>query len=86
VITLRPYQSEAIEALRGSFRAGHHSPLLVMPTGAGKTVCFSYLTQRLTAAGKRVTILVHREELIRQVSDTLRAFEGDHGLIAAGAL
>lgn len=86
MITLRPYQSEAIEALRGSFRAGHHSPLLVMPTGAGKTVCFSYLTQRLTAAGKRVAILVHREELIRQVSDTLRAFDVDRGLIAAGAL
>jgi DNA repair protein RadD len=86
VITLRPYQSEAIEALRGSFRAGHHSPLLVMPTGAGKTVCFSYLTQRLTASGKRVAILVHRDELIRQVSDTLTAFDVRHGLIAAGAL
>jgi superfamily II DNA or RNA helicase len=86
VITLREYQSQAIEDLRASFRAGHHSPLLVMPTGAGKTVCFSYLTQRLTAAGKRVVILVHREELIRQVSDTLTAFGVRHGLIAAGAL
>ncbi len=86
MITLRPYQSQAIEDLRASFRAGHHSPLLVMPTGAGKTICFSYLTERLVSAGKRVVILVHRDELISQVSDTLTKFDVRHGLIAAGTL
>lgn len=86
VIALRPYQDAWIDGLRQSFRAGHHSPLGVLPTGGGKTVCFSYLTSRLIAAGKRVVILVHRDELIRQVSDTLTAFGVDHGRIAAGQL
>lgn len=82
---LRPYQSDAIQGLRDAFRQGFMAPLLVMPTGAGKTVCFSYLSARLREAGKRVVILVHREELIEQVSATLQAFDVPHGLISAGA-
>lgn len=82
--TLRPYQSDAIQGLRSAFRDGNRSPLLVMPTGAGKTVCFSYLSARLRDADKRVVILVHREELIEQVSSTLQAFGVPHGIISAG--
>lgn len=86
MITLRPYQDAWIDGLRGAFRAGFHSPLGVLPTGGGKTVCFSYLTMRLLAAGQRVVILVHRDELIDQVSRTLSQFQVDHGLINAGGL
>ncbi len=84
MITLRPYQESCIEGLRAAFRADYHSPLLVLPTGGGKTVCFSYLTQRLTASGKRVQILVHREELIDQVSRTLTGFDVRHGIVGPG--
>jgi superfamily II DNA or RNA helicase len=85
-VTLRPYQDAAIQGLRDAFSAGYHSPLLVLPTGGGKTVCFSYLTSRLQAAGKRVVILVHRDELVDQVSETLSRFDVAHGYIAAGRL
>jgi len=37
-VTLRPYQDAAIQGLRDAFAAGYHSPLLVLPTGGGKTV------------------------------------------------
>lgn len=83
-VTLRPYQEAAIQGLRDAFAADYHSPLLVLPTGGGKTVCFSYLTSRLQAARKRVHILVHRDELVDQVSETLARFDVPHGFVAAG--
>lgn len=86
MITLRPYQDQCIAGLRGAFAAGYHSPLLVSPTGSGKTVMFSYLTGRLLAAGKRVALLCHREELVDQISRTLSEFDVRHGLITAGSL
>ena len=86
MITLRPYQDQCIAGLRGAFAAGYHSPLLVSPTGSGKTVMFSYLTGKLLAAGKRVALLCHREELVDQISRTLSDFNVRHGLITAGSL
>jgi superfamily II DNA or RNA helicase len=85
VPALRPYQSDAIEGLRAAFRAGHMSPLLVSPTGSGKTVMFSYLSGKLRESKKRLQILVHRAELVDQVSRTLGAFRVPHGLITADA-
>jgi superfamily II DNA or RNA helicase len=86
VISLRPYQDQCIAGLRGAFAAGYHSPLLVSPTGSGKTVMFSYLTGKLLGAGKRVALLCHREELVDQISRTLTEFDVRHGLITSGAL
>lgn len=83
---LRDYQETAVEAIRASIRAGHRSPLLVSPTGSGKTILFSYMVSRhVRAAQCRAVILVHREELIEQVSTALRSFNVHVGLISAGA-
>lgn len=84
VPVLRSYQASLIDTLRQAFRDGHMSPLMVLPTGGGKTVCFSYLAARLRESGKRLQILVHREELVDQVSRTLEAFAVPHGIIAPG--
>lgn len=85
MIELRPYQSDCIAGLRGAFAAGFHSPLLVSPTGSGKTVMFSFMTGRLIESGKRIVLLCHREELIEQISRTLTAFNVAHGIISAGS-
>ena len=85
-VTLRPYQDAAIQGLRDAFAVGYHSPLLVLPTGGGKTVTFSFMASRLAANGKRLAILVHRDELVDQVSETLARFDVPHGYIAAGRL
>jgi superfamily II DNA or RNA helicase len=50
--------------------------LIVLPTGTGKTIVFSALARDAVAAGGRVLILAHREELIRQAADKLRASTG----------
>lgn len=86
MITLRPYQEQCIAGLRGAFSAGYHSPLLVSPTGSGKTVMFSYLSDRLVRGGKRVALLCHRDELVEQISATLSQFEVRHGNITSGCV
>lgn len=81
MLTLRHYQQTAVDGIRESFRTGRKAPLLVLPTGGGKTIVFSYIAANASARGKRVLVLVHRIELMRQTSDKLRQFGVDHGLI-----
>lgn len=65
---LRPYQSQAIEAVRGGW-AEFDRQLLVIPTGGGKTIIFSNLCQ-LDLPGRSL-ILAHQNELIEQAVDKL---------------
>lgn len=60
--------------------AHRRRPCLVMPTGSGKTRVFCTVASQFPG---RVMILVHRGELLDQVSATLTALDVEHGLIAA---
>ena len=64
----RPYQYEAVAALLAARARGVHRPLLVLPTGTGKTIVFALLVQRRRG---RSLILAHRDELIQQAVDKL---------------
>jgi superfamily II DNA or RNA helicase len=81
---LRPYQQQAITDLRLAYRGGARAPLLVGATGMGKTIILAAITQAVAARGRRVLILVHRRELIRQASAKLTQAGVSHGIIAAG--
>lgn len=85
-ITLRTYQSTLVERTRANFIVGKRRQLLVLPTGGGKTVCFSYMAGAAKGKGLRVWILAHRVELLEQISRTLREFNVAHGMIAPGFL
>jgi DNA repair protein RadD len=80
-MNLRPYQTQLVAEIRGQYQLGHKAVLAVLPTGGGKTVCFSYIAQAASVKGNRVLILVHRAELLDQAS---RAITAPHGIIAAG--
>lgn len=75
---LRPYQetavSRALEALR-------NRPILVLPTGGGKTICATSIVHR---RGGRVLWLAHRRELIGQGARTLAGMGLHVGQILAG--
>src|SRR5437867_7936454 len=45
-LTPRPYQYEAVAALLAAAARGVQRPLLVLPTGTGKTIVFAFLIQR----------------------------------------
>jgi DNA repair protein RadD len=82
-VKLYDFQEKCLTEIRAAFASGSRAPLLVSPTGSGKTVMFSAICKGATQRGNRVMILVHRQELIDQVCLTLRDFEVPHGIIAA---
>jgi DNA repair protein RadD len=67
-ISLRPYQQAAIEALYDYFSANSGNPLIVMPTGTGKSVVIATFIREAIAAyhDTRVLVLTHVRELIQQ--------------------
>jgi DNA repair protein RadD len=81
---LRSYQQRAIDDLRNAYRFGYRAPLLCLPTGGGKTCVFAAIAKQAADRGRRVLILVHRRELIKQASSKLQWIGVNHGLIAAG--
>lgn len=84
MIQLRDYQEACISGIRDAYRSGRRAPLLVSPTGSGKTVMFAHISHGAARKGNRVMILVHRSELVDQTSETLRKLGVNHGIIAAG--
>ena len=81
---LRDYQIEVLDHLRTSLKQGAKAPLLVLPTGAGKTVIFAELAKDFVNQGKKVLILVHRRELVKQACEKLDLINVSYGIIAAG--
>lgn len=81
---LRPYQVSAVEELRAGYREGFRRQLLTSPTGSGKTVLFSFVTQSSAARGQRTVIMAHRSEILRQISKTLDSFGVSHRVLKAG--
>jgi len=81
---LRPYQQDLFNRIRAEINQGIRNPVVVSPTGSGKTATFSYIAHRASQAKNRVLILVHRSELVTQTSETLKKFNVDHGIIQAG--
>lgn len=63
---LRDYQSRAITALRGWVSAGRRRPLLVAPTGSGKSIILTEVTKLALQMGGSVLIVVHLRELVSQ--------------------
>jgi superfamily II DNA or RNA helicase len=81
---LRPYQDRLANDIRCAFVSGAKRPLVVSPTGSGKTVLFSYITSRVLERGSRVVIVAHRREILDQISGTLSNVSVPHGFIQTG--
>ena len=83
-VTLRDYQQQCVDEIRGAYKRGRRSVLLALPTGGGKTICFSFVVENAVAKGRRVAILVHRQELVDQTGDNLERLGVEFGVIAPG--
>jgi DNA repair protein RadD len=81
---LRPYQTDVVAEIERAIAAGQKRLLLVAPTGSGKTIIFCEIIKRAVANHKRVLVLAHRREIIKQTSAKLTANDVRHGIIMAG--
>lgn len=65
---LRPYQTEALDAIDVGLENGVDRPLVVLPTGGGKTVVFAQIPKRHPG---QMLVLAHREELLTQAAEKI---------------
>jgi len=79
---LRPYQSASIDKVEQLVGEGVRAPLIVAPTGAGKTVIAADIIRR--NAGKHILFLAPRRELIHQTCKKLDEVGVRYGVILAG--
>lgn len=74
-LVLRPYQKQLIADVYQSMKQGFRKPLVVLPTGGGKTALFSWMASSAQNKGKQVWFLVHRKELLDQTIETFNKFD-----------
>lgn len=81
---LRDYQQDLVTKASARLREGMRRPLIVAPTGAGKTRIGQHMLTGMARAGQTGWFVVHRDELMQQTVDTFRRAGLDTGVIAAG--
>lgn len=86
-IVLRPYQIENKEKIYAEWKADYKNVLLVKATGLGKTKLFCSIAIDLAIKGiwghkLPSAIMVHRKELVQQISLTLAEEGIPHNIIA----
>lgn len=72
-LTLYPYQTETINLLRAGFK-NHKRQLMVIPTGGGKTVCFSTIVCSAVQKGTKTLVLTDRIELFNSTVESIASF------------
>jgi len=80
----RPYQAAAVDQARTCIREGRRAPLIVAPTGSGKTVIACDIIESALAKSNPILFLAHRKELIEQASGKLDENGIPHAIIKAG--
>lgn len=81
--TLRPYQSDTVHKVFDAWRSGKRAPLIVLPTGAGKTTVCAHVIRRARAAapGLRVLMLCPLQQLVWQATERFRQHNINAGIL-----
>ncbi|EXJ12774.1 MULTISPECIES: DEAD/DEAH box helicase [Nitrincola] len=80
-ITLRDYQQQAVESTLKHFRQSSKSAVIVLPTGAGKSLVIAELSR---LAKHRILVITHVKELVEQNHSKLLALGVQAGIFSAG--
>ena len=78
---LRPYQQHAVDATLRHFRRSRTPALIVLPTGAGKSLVIAELAR---LARGRVLVLAHVKELVEQNFAKFQSYDLEAGIYSAG--
>lgn len=84
MITFRPHQIKAVDAVEAAFRAGINRPLIDSCVGSGKSFMYAELARREIDRGGRVIIGAHTEELVQQNAEACRKIGLPVGINSAG--
>lgn len=79
--TLRPYQQQAVDATLAHFRQSDASAVLVLPTGAGKSLVIAELAR---LAKRKILVVTHVQELVEQNAAKFAALGRTPGVYSAG--
>ena len=83
--TPRPYQLDAVEAVKSHWRQGRRRVILTMPVGAGKTFCAErIIVPTLNTEWAQVFYIAHTEALIDQPAFRFADARIQHAFIKAG--
>jgi DNA repair protein RadD len=75
-VEARWYQAEANQAAWQYISDGRGNPLIVLPTGAGKSIVIALLIRQAVEWGQRVLVVAHRKELLQQNADKIYRLTG----------
>lgn len=77
MFSLYDYQQDLVTKTRQSLANGNKGVLIQSPPGSGKSVVIAEIARLTTIKGNRVMFLVHRKELVEQITETFKANEVD---------
>lgn len=78
---LRPYQQEAVNATVAHFKQSNDAAVIVLPTGAGKSLVIAELAR---IAQRKILVLAHVKELVEQNAEKYRATGATASIYSAG--
>lgn len=79
--SLRPYQQDAVNATLAHFRKTNDSAVIVLPTGAGKSLVIAELAR---LARHRILVLTHVKELVEQNHQKYESYGLNASVFSAG--
>ncbi|EWH06737.1 carboxylate--amine ligase [Pseudoalteromonas lipolytica SCSIO 04301] len=78
---LRPYQQEAVQRTVSHFKQSDEAALIVLPTGAGKSLVIAELAR---IAKQKILVLAHVKELVEQNAQKYISFGFEASIFSAG--
>jgi DNA repair protein RadD len=83
--TLRPYQADLIARSCAALKA-RQAPLVVLPTGGGKTALIAEVVRLNRSTGRRCVVICHRREILQQIAAAITHHTGEAPqLVEAGS-
>lgn len=74
---LHLHQLQLVNQARNELGKGNKSVLIVSPAGSGKSIIIGDIARRATEKGGQVMFLVHRKELVEQITETFEKSDVD---------
>ena len=82
-ITPYPHQDEMFDRVKDAFRSGYTKPVMVAPTGAGKSLVIAWIAASAAEKGKHAIIFTDRTILFDQLCEGFESHGIDHAVIKA---